>query len=48
MKDGSDIDLLVEFAAGHVPGLIALAGMQNEFSAVRPPRGAERGLGTNT
>lgn len=32
MKDGSDIDLLVEFEPGHVPGLIALAGMQNEFS----------------
>ena len=32
MKDDSDIDLLVEFEQGHVPGLIALAGMQNEFS----------------
>jgi predicted nucleotidyltransferase len=34
MKEGSDIDLLVEFEPGHVPGLIALAGMQNEFSAL--------------
>lgn len=34
MKEGSDVDLLVEFEPGHVPGLIALAGMQNEFSAL--------------
>lgn len=34
MKDGSDIDLLVEFEPGHVPGLITLAGMQIEFSAL--------------
>lgn len=34
MKEGSDVDLLVEFEPGHVPGLITLAGMQNEFSAI--------------
>jgi predicted nucleotidyltransferase len=34
MKEGSDVDLLVEFEPGQVPGLIALAGMQNEFSAI--------------
>lgn len=34
MKEGSDVDLLVEFEPGQVPGLIVLAGMQNEFSAI--------------
>ena len=28
----SDLDLLVEFESGHVPGLIRLAGIQNELS----------------
>jgi predicted nucleotidyltransferase len=28
----SDIDLLVEFESGHVPGLITLAGMEIELS----------------
>lgn len=28
----SDIDVLVEFETGHVPGLIALAGMEIELS----------------
>src|SRR4051794_32310934 len=28
----SDIDVLVEFQAGHVPGLIRLAGMELELS----------------
>lgn len=28
----SDIDLLVEFEQGHVPGLISLVGMENELS----------------
>jgi predicted nucleotidyltransferase len=32
MKAESDIDLLVEFEPGHVPGLIALAKIQNAFS----------------
>jgi predicted nucleotidyltransferase len=30
----SDIDVLVEFEPGHVPGLIRLAGMELEFSAL--------------
>ncbi|ABY35311.1 MAG TPA: nucleotidyltransferase [Chloroflexus aurantiacus] len=30
----SDIDLLVEFAPGHVPGLIRLARMERELSAL--------------
>jgi len=29
---GSDIDVLVEFEPGHVPGLIRLAGMELELS----------------
>ncbi|MBD3240635.1 MAG: nucleotidyltransferase [Chitinivibrionales bacterium] len=28
----SDIDLLIEFEQGHVPGLITLVGMENELS----------------
>jgi predicted nucleotidyltransferase len=28
----SDVDFLVEFEAGHVPGLIRLAGMERELS----------------
>ena len=34
MKADSDIDLLVEFEPGHVPGLIALAKVQNAFSEI--------------
>ena len=30
----SDIDLLVEFESGHVPGLITLAGMEIELTAM--------------
>ena len=30
----SDVDVLVEFEEGHVPGLIRLAGMERELSAV--------------
>ena len=30
----SDLDLLVDFEPGHVPGLIRLAGMQNELSSL--------------
>jgi predicted nucleotidyltransferase len=29
---GSDMDLLVEFEQGHVPGFIGLAGMERELS----------------
>lgn len=32
MKPGSDIDLLIEFEPGHVPGLIGFAEIQNAFS----------------
>jgi predicted nucleotidyltransferase len=31
-RDESDIDMLVEFDAGHVPGLIELCGMEIELS----------------
>lgn len=30
----SDIDILVEFAPDHIPGLIRLAGMDNELSSI--------------
>lgn len=30
----SDIDFLVEFAQGHIPGLIELAGMEIELSRI--------------
>jgi hypothetical protein len=30
----SDIDLLVEFAPGHIPGFIKLAGMERELSTM--------------
>jgi len=30
----SDVDVLVEFAPGHVPGLIRFAGMENELSGI--------------
>jgi hypothetical protein len=30
----SDIDLLVEFDADHIPGLIRLAGMESELSKI--------------
>jgi predicted nucleotidyltransferase len=30
----SDIDLLVEFAPDHIPGLIRLAGMENELTSI--------------
>ncbi|HUS91522.1 MAG TPA: nucleotidyltransferase domain-containing protein [Phycisphaerae bacterium] len=30
----SDVDVLVEFEPGHVPGLIRLGGMAEEFSGV--------------
>jgi predicted nucleotidyltransferase len=31
-KPDSDVDVLVEFEAGHTPGLITLAGMEIELS----------------
>ncbi|MFA5802233.1 MAG: nucleotidyltransferase family protein [Thermoleophilia bacterium] len=30
----SDVDVLVEFESGHVPGFIRLAGMEREFSEI--------------
>ena len=30
----SDIDLLVEFHSAHIPGLIRLAGMENELAEI--------------
>jgi predicted nucleotidyltransferase len=30
----SDVDVLVEFEPGHVPGLLRLAGMERELSAM--------------
>lgn len=30
-RPDSDIDLLVEFEAGHIPGLLAIAGMEIEL-----------------
>jgi predicted nucleotidyltransferase len=32
LRPNSDIDLLVEFGKGHVPGLITLAGMEIELT----------------
>ena len=31
---GSDIDVLVEFEPGHIPGLIALSAMERELSGI--------------
>ena len=31
-RDDSDVDFLVEFDPEHIPGLLTLAGMQNELS----------------
>jgi len=33
-RPDSDLDLLVEFEEGHEPGLLRLAGMERELSAV--------------
>jgi len=30
----SDVDVLVEFEPGHVPGLLRMAGMENELSEI--------------
>jgi predicted nucleotidyltransferase len=32
LRPESDIDLLVEFEDGHIPGLITLSGIENELS----------------
>jgi len=34
MRADSDIDILVEFDPNHIPGLIRLAGMENELSSI--------------
>ena len=33
-REDSDIDLLVEFAPDHIPGLIRLARMENELTSI--------------
>jgi predicted nucleotidyltransferase len=33
-RSGSDIDVLVEFESGHVPGLFGLSDMETELSAL--------------
>jgi hypothetical protein len=33
-SSSSDVDVLVEFAPGHVPGLLRLAAMERELSAM--------------
>jgi len=33
-REESDVDVLVEFDEGHEPGLIALAGMEEELSSI--------------
>ncbi len=33
-RPDSDVDVLIEFEAGHVPGLLTLMEMQDEFSAI--------------
>jgi hypothetical protein len=33
-KEDSDVDVLVEFEPEHIPGLLALAGMEREFSHI--------------
>ena len=33
-RDGSDVDLLVEFESGHVPGLLGLLGFQEELAGL--------------
>lgn len=33
-RPDSDVDVLVEFAPGHVPGLFQLAGMERELSGL--------------
>ena len=33
-SDDSDVDVLVEFDSEHIPGLLALAGMERELSGI--------------
>jgi predicted nucleotidyltransferase len=33
-RPDSDVDVLVEFESGHVPGFIGLAGIERELSAI--------------
>jgi len=33
-RPDSDIDVLVEFEPGHIPGLLRLAGMENELGQI--------------
>jgi len=33
-RPDSDVDLLVQFETEHIPGLIAMAGMENELTAL--------------
>jgi hypothetical protein len=33
-KENSDVDVLVEFESGHIPGLIRFAGMEIELSKI--------------
>jgi len=33
-RPDSDVDVLVEFESGHVPGFIGLAGMERELSVI--------------
>jgi len=33
-RSDSDIDILVEFSSDHIPGLIRLAGIENELSSI--------------
>lgn len=33
-RPDSDVDVLVEFESGHAPGLLKLAAMEREFSAI--------------
>lgn len=41
----SDVDVLVEYSQEHVPGLIALAGMEEELSALLGRRADIRSAG---
>lgn len=34
LRQGSDIDILVEFEEDHIPGLITFCGIQNELSDI--------------
>jgi predicted nucleotidyltransferase len=40
-RAGSDVDLLVEFAPGHVPGLLGIARLEDELSGLLAGRRVE-------